>query len=331
VISRRTSRPRRAATLLAVAALGAFAFLARPSGAAIVERVVAVVGERPILLSELRHRAKPFLARIIAQTQGAAQQAAAESEMYRELLNRMVDDRLEETAADKARLQITVEEIDRAMQNVAAQAKVTTRELLAEAKKNGLSEQDYREELRRQLLEGKLVQLRVRGRVRPTDQDARAAYGRWVKSLGTDLPLDVRVLAMRIPNTEDGPRTREVLAEEIVKRARAGEDFCGLVKDYSDDATTKAACGSRGPQPANAYLPAIAEEVRKMKAGEISGPVHIGNEAIVVLQLVTGPSVPAFEDVRDAMYDRATSEAMERQRKAWLEELRRGVYVDVRL
>jgi peptidyl-prolyl cis-trans isomerase SurA len=51
------------------------------AGAVIVERVVAVVGERPILLTELRHRGRPFEYRIVASTQDQAQQAAHESEM----------------------------------------------------------------------------------------------------------------------------------------------------------------------------------------------------------------------------------------------------------
>ena len=41
--------------------------------------------------------------------------------------------------------------------------------------------------------------------------------------------------------------------------------------------------------------------------------------------------VPRFEDVKEEMWERAFGEAMERQRKLWLQELRRGVYIDVRL
>jgi len=49
------------------------------------------------------------------------------------------------------------------------------------------------------------------------------------------------------------------------------------------------------------------------------------------VQLGKQPQPPSFEDVGDAMYDRARSEAMEERRKLLLQELRRGLYVDVRL
>jgi peptidyl-prolyl cis-trans isomerase SurA len=71
--------------------------------------------------------------------------------------------------------------------------------------------------------------------------------------------------------------------------------------------------------------------VRSLKEGETSDPIRFGNEAVVIVQLAVQPKIPPFEQVKEQMSDRAFGEAMERQRKLWLQELRRGVYVDVRL
>jgi peptidyl-prolyl cis-trans isomerase SurA len=317
-----------AAFALAAAVAGA-----RTASASIVERVVAVVGERPILLSDLRHRARPFLYRIIASTPNPAQQAAHETEMFRELLNRMIDDRLEEHAADQAHLSVSPDEVDNALRNVAGQAKITVHDLVAEAKRQGLTEQDYRDEIRRQVLEGKLIQLRVRGRVRVTDQDARATYDRYVREMETQQPVDVRLIAMRIPQSASSTLidARVKLADEIVARARSGEDYCKLVREYSDETRSHDSCGSTGPQPLDNLQGPIQEAVRRLKVGETSDPIRFGNEAILIAQLAEQPKVPAFEEVKEQMADRAFAEAMDRQRKLWLQELRRGVYVDVRL
>ena len=302
--------------------------------ASIVERVVAVVAERPILLSDVRQRARPFLFRILATTAGAPQRAAHETEMFRELLNRMIDDRLEEHAADQAHLAVTPDEVDRALKNVAGQAKVTVSELMAEAHRQGLSEQDYRDEIRRQVLEGKLIQLRVRGRVHVTEQDALMSYDRWVRDYEAQPPVDVRIISMRIPPgaTDVVIDAQVKLAEQIVARARHGENFCKLVKQYSASASTiHPACGSTGPQPMDALQAPIQEAIRGLKEGDTAEPMRFGNDAILVVQLGKQPKAPPFEEVRDAMSERALGEAMERERKRWLQELRRGVYVDVRL
>ena len=45
------------------------------------------------------------------------------------------------------------------------------------------SPQDYRDEVRRQLLEGRLIQLRIAGRVKVTETDARAAYAHGARKI----------------------------------------------------------------------------------------------------------------------------------------------------
>jgi peptidyl-prolyl cis-trans isomerase SurA len=322
----------------AVAATLALA-LSTSAKATIVERVVAVVGERPILLSDLRHRAFPFLTRIFASTQSPAERAAHETEMFRELLNRMIDDRLEEQAADKAHISVSIDEVDSAIRNVATQAKLNPKDLVAEAKRQGLTEQDYRDELRRQVLEGKLVQLRVRGRVKVSEDDGKVAYGRWLRENGEQSEVDVRILAMRLTPTGGAPspanQARELLAADIVKRARSGADFCKLIADYSEDVQTVHTCGSRGLLPMSALVPAVQEAVRNLKEGETTDIIHYDADprdpALLIVQLHTTPKVPSYAEVKDQMMDRAYGDAMERQRKVWLAELRHGVYVDVRL
>jgi peptidyl-prolyl cis-trans isomerase SurA len=321
---------RLAASLLAGAlALGAV----KPAGAVIVERVVAVVGERPILLSELQRREHPFLFRILAGAQNPAQIAAAKSEMEKELLNRMIDDRLEESAADKAHLSVSAEEVDNAIRQIAQNARLAVPQLLSEARKQGLTEMDYREELRRQVLEGKLIQLRVRGRVRVTDQDAHTAYLRYVGEVAKQHPIDLRILAKRIPPGSTIEQVKELthLANQIVDMARKpGADFCALVEKYSDDVQTKKTCGSRGPQPASALVPELQAAIAGLKSGEVTEPIPAGTDAILVAQV--GPDrLPTFDEVKDEMWNRAYGEAMEHQRKLWLDELRHGIYVDPRL
>ena len=312
--------------------------VSRPAEASIVERIVAVVGERPILLSELRSRGKPHLYRIAASTQNPTQQAAAESEMFRELLNRLIDERLEENAADKAHLTVSPEEVDNGIKQVAAQTKLSAREVVNEAKKQGLTEQDYRDEIRRQVLEGKLIQLRVRGRVRVTETDARAAYAHQLKDIEQQHPVDLKIIVLQIPPGASAQTAgaRLTLGQELTNRARKGEDFCELVKNFSQDPTTTGTCGSRGPVPSGQLFPELQQAATSLKPGGTSDPIQfrdpMGNQAILVVQLASEPSkFPPYEEVKDQMMERAFGEATDRQRKLWLTELRRGVYIDVRL
>jgi peptidyl-prolyl cis-trans isomerase SurA len=322
---------------------GAALLLQSPAARAmVVERIVAVIGERPVLWTELLRRAGPTRIQIRTQTRDANVIAVQEQEMYKELLDRMIDDRLEEQQADRAHIGVSSDEIDRGIANIASQAEaqqgrsVAVQDVLAEVRRRGMTDQEFRDEIRRQILEGKLIELRVRPRVRVTDQDARAAYQHWSQELQEKQPVDVRTLPLRVPSpyTQRQIDARMALAREIVQRARSGTDFCQLVSEYSDDATTRDTCGSRGPQPFAALLAPIQDTVRATKPGAVADPVqvHVGQDDAIVVVMNGGEShVPPFEQVKNEMQQQALLEALERARKQWLKELRRKVYIDVRL
>jgi len=334
--------PRRALPALAVAAAGLVS-VAPLAHATIVERVVAVIGERPVLWTDLLRRAVAGRVQIRAQTRDPNVISVQEQEMYKELLDRMIDDRLEEQQADRAHITVTPEEIDRALSNIAGQASqaqqgrtVTVADVISEVHRRGLTEQDFHEEIRRQILEGKLIELRVRPRVRVTEQDARSTYVHWVDELKDQEPMDVRILALRLvpQSTKQQIQARMTLAEELARRARAGDDFCQLVTQYSDDIPTRSTCGSHGPQAFASLLPAIQNAVRSLNAREVSDPipVTIGQEQVIVVLMPMGHArVPPFTEVKDEMTQKALLDGLERARKQWLLELRRNVYVDVRL
>ena len=118
------------------------------------------------------------------------------------------------------------------------------------------------------------MQLRVRGRVRVTEQDARAAYAHAVNEMGGQT-ADVRILVLRLlpGSTPQQTQARLALAQQLVAQARAGKDYCDLIKTYSDDATTRDSCGTRGPQPSNAFLGPLQSAVASLKIDEISDPI----------------------------------------------------------
>jgi peptidyl-prolyl cis-trans isomerase SurA len=130
----------------------------------VLERIVAVVVGKPIFLSELRHRAKPHLARMTASPpQGS--RAAAEALMYRELLARMIDEELEARESVRLHFGVTEDEVTWGVKSVADANKMTPEQIYAEAEKQAMTQAEYRAEVRRQMIEGKWVQLVVRPRI----------------------------------------------------------------------------------------------------------------------------------------------------------------------
>jgi len=315
---------------LIATALAAIGWTDRADGA-IVERVIAVVGERPILLSELRRRVQPDLMAMYA-TQNPNPGVGEETRVYRRVLDHMIDEQLIEQAAQKAHLAVNVDDIDKAIVKKAEELNMSREGLVAEAMREGLSEQDYRDEIRRQILEGKLVQLRVANRVRITESDARAFYETWIKQYQTQGPLELRVLAILIPDgaTAQQIATADALAQSLVTRARNGEDFCQLIFQHSSHQPSRQTCGARIVPP-KSLPPAVQTQLGGLSPGQFTSPIRFGVGEIDIIQYVGGAKPPTYEDVRNAMMTAAGDEAFQRERDLYLRALRRSVYLDVRL
>ena len=336
--------PLRLAVTLAVAA-AALSCAPRPARAAIVERVVAVIGDRPILLSELRKRAKPFLLQIASRLPPGPQQAAAETQVLKELIEKMIDDELEGQAADKGKVSVTADEIDAALRNIATAQSMTIPELVKSASRSGLTEQDYRDELRRQILEGKMLQLRVKGRVRITDEDVKAMYERTLREERKRREYRPSWIVLRIPpgSSREAAAERVALAHELVRRARKGEDFHALGKQYSDDTATRdlgGDLGVRAPQGTPAakegkrptLAPDLETAVMGLEPGQVTEPIRVA-DAIVVLQLNERQAsrYHSFEEAKTEMLNRLQTEILEKAKRKWLDELKGRSHLDVRL
>lgn len=301
--------------------------------ATVVERVVAVVGERAILLSDLRGRAQPFLGQIVQQLPNGAQRNAAISQLYKGLIEKLVDEELEQRAAIQAKVAVTPNEIEEALTRVAQQNGVSVDRLFAEAKRTGLDEAGYREELRRQLLQTKLINVRLQGRIRVSEDDLRTAYQRLVMEERDKLSLRVAwvLVAVRSGSTSKELAARRKFAEQVSHEAQTG-DFAAIAARYSDDAGTRS---SGGVLPAK-HLSELAGPLRRIAAslspGGASSAITVPS-GFAVLKLLEREesSLPSFDEAKDELAQRVYLEKMTQARRSWLDNLRRQQHVEVRL
>ncbi|MBI4700645.1 MAG: peptidylprolyl isomerase [Deltaproteobacteria bacterium] len=326
-----------------------FALLAAspaPARAVVVERVVAVVGEKAILATDLRGRARPFLVQLYAKIPAGPQRAAAESQMLEQLLERMVDEELESRAAARGDARVTSEDVDSALRNIARLGGVGVSQLLSEVQAaSGMTEQEYREEIRRQVLEGKLLQRLVEDRIRVSDRDLQAAFERAVREeLGVRLYHPAWIV-LRAPAalTPEAKAERALLGRELAARARKGEDFAELARRYSDDADTREQGGDlgvRAPQGSPAAMsrkrPVLAREIEavvmKLEPGEVADPVPYRDALVVLTVLSRQPShYTSIEAARPELLQRLKATELEKAKYKWLKDLRRRTHVDVRL
>lgn len=146
----------------------------------VVDRVVAVVGDEPLLLSTLQRRADPHVLALHRTVTATGERLIGRAKIYRDVLERLIEERLMARAADQRGVAVAPEEIERALDQVAAQNEMSRAQLLGEVERSaGMTAAEYRDELRRQLLEYKLLQQELQYRdVFVGEEELRARHAR---------------------------------------------------------------------------------------------------------------------------------------------------------
>lgn len=305
--------------------------LAVPARATIVERVVAVVGEHPILLSEVRSRAKPFE----AQLGGApADRAAQRSQLFEQMLDRMIDEELLRRAASQAKVTVTDAEIDAAIERVARSNDVSVEDLLAEVERSGVNVVQYRRELRSQLLDAKVMNTRMQGRVSVSPDDARDEYRALVVEERKVLPVRLAAIRIAVPGNAPPAEAARIatLARTAQQEALAGVPFESLIQKYSSSPEDRAGGGAL-PEVTPGQMPKdLATAVLSLDPGEVSEPVLSQGTWVILKLLERAPSqLPSYEQAEMQLVQRVQMRKMEKVRRRWLDDMRRRTHVEVRM
>jgi peptidyl-prolyl cis-trans isomerase SurA len=316
---------------LAVFALGALSAAAAPQKR-IIERVVAVINNEIVLDTELEQFAVPLVRQGLDLDSTEGRKALDEAK--HKALDAMVDDRLVMQQAGELKLSVTSEEVERAIDEVKRQNKLDDATFVEALKQQGFSLESYRKNLRRQILNLKVVNTAVRSRISVSDDEVRTYYQQNARQLGGEKQAHIRQILISVPadaNPDENERKKRVAAK-VVELARGGTRFEELAKKYSDDDTTKAEGGDAGWIGKGVLVDALEETIAGMDAGDVRGPVRVA-PGWMVLQLVERKAgdIRPYEEVKEQLRKTLYDQQVEKATQSWLRELRKKAHVDIRL
>ncbi len=247
----------------------------RESGPRAADYIVAVVNSEPVTNNEVRSRMFRFEQQL--SQQGTALPPRAE--LARQVLERLISEKAQLQLARETGVKIDEGTIDLAEQNVARQNQVDVAELRRRIVADGGAPAQFREDLRSQLLLTRLRDRELDARARVSDlevdQYIREQQG---ATDTTGLEVNLAQILLAIP---DGASDQQVVAlqakaRRVQDRAKAGEDFAKLVREFSEAPGATQTGGQIGLRPADRYPPLFLEATRSLREGGISEVVRSG-------------------------------------------------------
>lgn len=258
----RAPRARRALETLRLAALAVSALAAlapawpapaQIGGPAPVDRVVAVVGDSAVLLSQLLERENEL--RALGESVPPAG-TPEHDQFLRQQLDELVNHQIVLQAAvadtllsvDETEVESAVQEhLDRVQSNYASR-----REMEQALRREGLTMQGYRERLRQQVRQQRMVELYLRmhtgaAAVEVSEEEMRELFEAGQTTLD-DRPATISFLQVLLSVTpsDSAKAAARATAEALAERARQGEDFADLARAHSQDPGSAEAGGDLG-------------------------------------------------------------------------------------
>lgn len=321
---------------VAVFTVGAAVVSPRRAMAEMVDRVVAVVEDDAIFQTDVERRLRPFEHQL-EQAPNARERAEQRARLYRETLDRMVDDALIRHAAQRAHVTVNDADVDRMIEGMARQRNVRSQDIYDAVEGEGITRAEYRSFMEAEVLRLRLMNVRVRNRVNITDTDIAEEYRRRIRQASDHAPFHAAHVFFAFPETPTAAQIAETQhrAEGVVEQLRQGHDFAAIARQSSDDAATRDAGGDLGlidPEDAESPPPEwLVDALRDLAPGQTSSAVR-GENGYHVFRLIErrAVSLPPLATVRTDLSNELLQREMDRQQRAYLRELRGHSSVVVR-
>ena len=308
-----------AASLLIIAACafcaitgGAYA----ASGPVVVDRVIAVVNDDIITMSDLLRE----------------MQKRTDITDQRLVLEGMIDRKLQMVAAKRNGIDVTDRELTEGIGDIMKRNNMTPAQFELALAKEGLTLEQYRIELREQMTLSRLFNKYVRSGLAVDDAEARAFYDKNTKQYALPEELKVRHLVVAVPEKASLDQVKEAQekAAALMERIRTGEDFVRLIREYSSSPSAKQD-GDLGFLQRGQAIPELEEAAKSLKPGEFAGPVRCEDGFHIIRVEDIRTLVQPFEKVKEEITKMLFEQKMENTYRVFLQALRSEAHIENRL
>ncbi len=253
--------------------LGLILAVSAEAKVAVLDRVAAIVNDDIVLQSELNQRT----AAIYVNIQESGTQPPAKEVLKKQVLERLISERIQLNIGYNAGVRISENEIDQTMARLAAGSNLSMQDYLASVNARGTSIKDLRQEITNEMIMMQVQQGSVMRGIHISEQELNnflnSEEGKLMNS--PDIMLGQILISVPSSATVSDIAAAQKKLDEIIVQISQGADFKQLAIANSDDQSALEG-GDLGWRK-QAQLPSLfTDALEGLEPGEISSPVRSG-------------------------------------------------------
>ncbi|WP_260703820.1 peptidylprolyl isomerase [Edaphobacter flagellatus] len=298
-----------------------------PNGV-VVEDVIVRVNDQIINRSDLE-RSEQQLTTENQQNQASPQEVA---DRQKNLLRDMIDQQLLLSRAKELGLNADAEVIRR-LDDIRKQNHLDSMEDLEKAaRQQGVSFEDFKANIRNNILTQQVVRDEVGRHIQPTQGQEQAYYNAHKNEFAQ--PEQVRLSEILVPTPADATDAvvaqAQAKAEGIAAKIKSGDDFAALAKANSGGPTASQG-GDLGLFKRGALAKVLEDQTFSLPAGGVTAPIRT-RQGFVILKVTEHQEagVPALKDIEPQIQEAIYMQAMQPALREYLTKLREDAYIDIK-
>ncbi|HZS10661.1 MAG TPA: peptidyl-prolyl cis-trans isomerase [Nitrospirales bacterium] len=285
--------------------------------APVTDRIIAVVNKELITLSELQNELEPFQKRLKQKYHGAELERLQRQMQYT-LLTRMIERKLQIQIAKTKGVDVTEDDILRAIQ-----------EMRRQGEKIDEANPEDKKAIREQLLLLRLVDREVRSGVMVSEPDMKRYYE--THQTRFSLPEEYRLSQILLaPKSSESRGAAMERAKLLVAMLRKGSDFAELALKHSDGAEATRG-GNLGFVRQGELVAPIERVIATLQPGQVSDPIETP-EGIHILRVEEKkpsqfrPFAEVKNEIQGLVYQQKTEDVYQ----LWIADIKNKAFIEVK-
>jgi peptidyl-prolyl cis-trans isomerase SurA len=240
--------------------------LAPNEGVRASDFIVAVVDNEPITNQEVN--------RFAAMADPAAAKLGRNN-LLMEAMETLIDEAAQIGVAKQYGIQISSDELAQAIEKTAQRNQLSIEQLQQRLQEQGLSWEQFRSQLRRQMLLQRVREKEVNARIKIQDFEVEAFLQERNKAANPNADINIAHILFELAENASQEEVAKQLAkaEEVKRKLKDGEDFSKMAAQFSR-APDRSNGGVLGLRPPSRYPGLFVDAVKDIAVGQLAGPVR---------------------------------------------------------
>jgi peptidyl-prolyl cis-trans isomerase SurA len=312
---------------LSIIAAAVFAFSAQ---ARVVDKIVAIVNDQPVTLSDVdKFKKRLSSGGLVDDALLRLTDAQALMKDKQLLLNHLIDERIIDSEVKRKNMEVTIERVEQEIRTIAKNNGISRDQLKNALSAKGVTMSQYQDFIKTSLERQSLIEREVTSKIRISDEDISSYYLSKKGASGSQI-FEYTLAHILFTPKNGGDEAALKRARAVEEKVKAGgQSFEKLAEQFSEDSNFSKG-GQLGTFRAGEMLREIEDAVKKVGPGEITNVVKTGQGYhLIKVNKRTLISDPRLDEQRESIRGTLYAEAFKRQFRLWLNQRRDESFIRI--